>query len=598
MVFALGVAPAVFAPPLYDDFTLAKQSALLVGAALLLLGMAASPEAFPRRRIVRYAFGALVAWTTFAWLMGEDPLGGTLGVYQYRQGYLTELAYFAIFLGGVATVRMGLTRLAVAAVGAGFVAATAYTAVQSAGADPVHWWTDTSGRAIGTIGNANELASYALVALAFLGLASPGGGRRRALVLTCAGAAACFVILEAESRSGLLSLAIAVACIPAAAELARGGRREAWREAGLVAGGCALGLGLSLAAGGASATLDRVESGGRLRTLTLAEGEGSLDTAGEGAPTVEQDVGVSTRFALWEGALPSLLAAPVWGSGPDGLFLSFPKHRQEQLGGAFEAYDLTVQSSHNLILDTATNTGLVGLALSALLTIAVGVRSLRMREHRMAGSHVAWGVIAGYLAITMLNPLSLAAQATFCALLGVMEGHTQAGLPAPRRAEARWAKQLGWAAAALILAVVAIVQPLADVRADDAWGAYAAGDFRGAAASYETAAELMPLSRDYSRRAAVAWLQAGDLEAAERALVRFDSRFGAASNEVFDLAAVRIALGRPAAETLPLIERGEALNPHGLGVEAYAAGLREATASGAVEIGFSPWYDRASLTPR
>ncbi|MBI5948366.1 MAG: O-antigen ligase family protein [Chloroflexi bacterium] len=594
MVVALGVAPAVFLPGIYDDFTLMKQSALLVAAALLLVGFAAAPEVLPRRPVVRYAFLALVAWTTLAWLLGEDPRGGTLGVYQYRHGYLTDVSYFALFLGGIATVRMGRTKLAVVAVAAGLAAAVLYTAVQAVGRDPVDWWTNTATRAIGTIGNANELASYALIALAFLGLAAPGGGRLRMAVLVCSAAAVSFVILESESRSGLAALGVAVACVPVAAELARGGRREAWRETALLVAGFTAGFVLSVAAG---SFVDGNPNAGRAGTGPDESGAlGTIDRVRSGV--THGDEGASTRYALWRGTVPAIMASPLWGSGPDGLFLSFPQHRPADLGGEFEQYDLTVQSSHNLVLDTAAATGLVGLGASVVLTLAVLAGSLRQRERLMAGSYVAWGGIAGYLAMTMLNPLSLAGHAGFCALLGVMEGQTQVRTLTRGTTWPAWPKWTVVAPVAAALTVIAVLQPFADRRAEKAWGAYAAKDYRTAAGRYEDAAALMPLSRDYSQRAALSWLRSLDLEEAERALTQFDERFGAGSNEVLDLAAVRIALGYPAEETLPLIDRGEGLNPHGLAVAASAAQFRVGAVAESVVFGISDTDVRPGISPR
>ncbi|WBL36111.1 O-antigen ligase family protein [Tepidiforma flava] len=181
---------------------------------------------------------------------------------------------------------------------AGLAMAFAYTAVQAAGLDPFDWWIDTSDRAIGTIGNANELAAFAVISM---GLAAFVPERRFALAAAVTWGAALFIVLEAESRSGLAAVALFFVLLPAARWLAGRPGRPMLRAVPAVAGALVLVTAASLAAGGLEGTAARVSG-----QATAAEHGGS------------------TRLALWEGTLQVVAARPLTGVGPDGLHLGFP----------------------------------------------------------------------------------------------------------------------------------------------------------------------------------------------------------------------------------------------------------------------------------
>ena len=177
------------------------------------------------------------------------------------------------------------------------------------------------------------------------------------MALTAALAAgSAFVVLESESRSGLLALALTAALLPLAWLMAR----AAWRTFGLRAGALAVGLGVgllaSLATGGLDGTAKRV-----------------------GAGVARQETSGSTRVELWKGTVATIAASPIVGYGPDGLALAFPRHRPE-LDAAFDDYDLVAQSSHNWALDTMANLGIPGFAaLTAVMVFAAwgSVRTAR-----------------------------------------------------------------------------------------------------------------------------------------------------------------------------------------------------------------------------
>ncbi|OAI39377.1 hypothetical protein AYO38_07750, partial [bacterium SCGC AG-212-C10] len=518
LLAALALLPAVFSPSLYDNFTLPKQSVLLVCAAIVLAGLVVEGEVLPRQRIVRLALLGWLGWMGLATLTGLDPRGSLTGVYQYREGLLTQVAVGVLFLGAVQQGRSDVRlRDFLVAGAAGLAFAAAYTALQATGNDPFDWWIDTSVRAIGSIGNSNELAAYAVIALAFAALGPALPGRWRLAVPFAVTLLVTFTVLESESRSGLGGLAAAFILFPAAALLVRMPRRDIAIYSAALLAGAVVALALSAPLGGANGSTTRVRA-------AVSEG----DSSG------------STRMSLIRGTVEVIRADPLLGAGQDGLYLAFPLHRPEGLKGTFEEYDLTVQSSHNWFLDTAANTGVPGLVALMVLLGAVAFGSLKS-ERRSGRAEIAflWPAMAGYCAVAMLNPLSLAAHATFFVLLGYLAGRAERGLPAPTRAKVAPRFRSAMVAPACISAfVLAIILPIADLAAQSGWDATASGDFATAAMRYERAAAILPLERDYASRHARSLLADGavtgnttSLRAAKRSYEEFDERFGLGWNE-------------------------------------------------------------------
>ncbi len=573
VAIVLALVPAVFDARLYDDFTLPKQ-ALLIGTcgAILLPGLLfARGSVLPTNRVVRWAFFAFCGWTLVAWAAGIDPRGSLLGVYQYRQGALTFACYAVLFVAGSHLARRpgSFQKLAIFGL-VGLTAATIYTIVQSTGNDPVEWWIDTTVRAIGTIGNANELASYAMVTLAF------GGAflaKRRAgpVVLGLVAGSVTLIVLESESRTGIVAMAAFALLVPALCLLVRTpGRRTGVLSAVVVGGMLAGGLLSSGLGAGASAPAGRVRSGL----------EGS-DSSG------------STRVSLVKGTIPAITANPITGAGPDGLLLAFAEHRPAGLTGTFEQYDLGVQSSHNWPLDTAANLGLPGIVALLALLLACGWVSLRgglgSADPSLA---VTWAGMLAYGAMTLANPLSIAGHAIFWLLLGWLASRPSESPVTEAAVERTRAWLLPKAAFASVVAVpalaVAILMPVADLEADEGWDDYASGNFAAAAEHYERAHNLLPIARDYRSREGRAWLAAGvsgdisSLERAESVLTKLGDEYSLNFDDAIALATAKIGLERPPEEIEAVIDTAFALNPNGIYAVDYTARLREAAQRGGV----------------
>jgi O-antigen ligase len=573
LLLAVCAAPLAFSHELYDNFTLPKQAALLVAAAAALLGCALERRFLPRHRLLRIAFALWLASLLVSWLFGLDRLGSVLGYYQYRQGLLTQVSYAVLFAASLqAAGWLPFRVLAWPGIASLAIVAT-YAGIQTSGHDWFGWWTDASSRAISTIGNANELAAYAVIGLAFSAAASARCRRWGFAVEAGVAGGSGFIVLSTQSRSGLLALAIVVCTFALSARLARWPRRLVVMHTATLAAAILGGLFIAAAVGrDSSSTAGRVETG-----------ISHSDPAG------------STRVQLWRGTLATFEASPLIGFGPDALYKAFPVHRPADLHGAFDSYDLVVQSSHNWLLDTAANGGVFGLAaLGSVLAISLVVGA---RRAPAAGGPAAtrsadpfiWSAMAGYLALTLVNPISLAPQAIFFVLLGRAAG-------ANERAESeafasRFSPAVRFALAAplaLALATVAILLPVADISAQSAWEKYAHGQFVAAAHDAESAAELMPLEQTYTRRAASSWLAEGAtgnqdaLRRAELSFERIDRDFGMTSLDATALATARIGLREPPNAVNQAVDRVRELNPHGVFVGWYTSLLRRAASSGGV----------------
>ena len=570
LFLAVVAAPLAFSPELYDNFTLPKQACLLFAAGAVLLGCAIERRFLPEHRVLRIAFLAWLATVGLSWALGIDPLGSVLGYYQYRQGLLTQISYAVLFAGAMQAAPWLPVRAVLAAGIAGLLGAAAYAGIQVSGNDPFSWWIDTSARAISTVGNANELAAYAVIALAFAGA---GFGLRDRLgvgVQAIVAAAAGFVVFASESRSGLLALAIVVLAFPLAGLAVRWRRKHILLRTSVLSAGLLAGFLCAAAVGNASSAAGRVRTG-----------------------LEQSDPTGSTRMQLWRGTLATIEASPLWGFGPDGLYKAFPRHRPADLEGAFEDYDLIAQSSHNLALDTAANTGLAGLAALAALVgaaLIVSARGARRAPPERPGIEpYVWSAVAGYLALTLVNPLSLAPHAIFFILIGLLAGRY---LPEPGATRAPLAPspvRIALAApAALALVAIAVLLPLADRAGQQAWSDYATGNFESAARHAADARRLMPIEQAYTRREGTSWLAAGatgsraDLLRAESTFERIDRRFGMTSSDAIALATAQIGLHKPTETINRTIDRILELNPYGVSLDWYTARLRRAALGGAV----------------
>jgi O-antigen ligase len=576
-VVAIFVAliPVVFAPGLYDDFTLPKQALLLctVGLCLVLMAFSAT-DVLLRDRLLLAVFAGLLVAATISFLLASDLRGSFFGRYQYREGYLSQFAMLVLFL---AAVYVGSRHSGKAMLWAGLVGALgacAYAAVQITGNDPFDWWIDTSTRAIGTIGNANELAGFVLLAFAFGGALAELRSPWRVAGLTAFAAMFTFTLLATESRSGLYCAALLLLAFPVASVIVGTPRRELLRSMAFLSLGIGVGLLISLQQGLVQETFGRVAH----TVPTDAQNEAAIAS--------------STRLAIWRGTLPVIAEAPVFGHGPDGLVHAFTRARPEGLDGLFNEEDLPVQSSHNWFLDQAANGGFVGLIFLLALLSLVAYRSLRFERGR--GSVTVpyiWAALVSYGALTMLNQLSIGVHAIFFLLLGFLAGRTlSAYVPvnvmiATKNAGLSWWLLRGGSGAICAgLFILASLSMLADAEADLAWGSSVDRSFVASAEQYGRASSLNPFEPSYLRNEAGSWLAAGACEGstaylgeAERKFATLVERFDATSDDLLNMAKARIALGAGLEGVEPLLIKARQLNPEGLTIDGDIQALRDAS---------------------
>ena len=414
------VLPLLFVPWFGDAFALPRLAALYLLVPLVLGGPLAALVLDPRalRASLRGADVAALAFGTLAILAtlvsaapGHDLQGEPL---QY-QGLLPLLLYLATY--GVARFAVRDLRqvrhLFAAAVLAGSIGG-AYAILQQLGLDPI-WHGLDKGRVFGTLGQADALAAYLVLALPPAGaLALLGRGRLRAAALVGFLLALAGLLLS-YSRGGYLGaaaeLAVALAAVVALWWHRRGAGRTAvpWRRLG----SAALGIGLVL--------------------LLLAAVPGTRDVAvrawerGLSSANV-QEGSIADRLDLWAVGARITLDHPLLGTGPDSYARVFPAYRDTVLPPARAAFmaRFRPESPHDVYLADSAGLGLP--ALVAYLALIGGALAAAGRALRRADPAVRVVVVAlaaaivGHLVTDAFMTGELAGAWLFWVLLGMAVG--------------------------------------------------------------------------------------------------------------------------------------------------------------------------------
>ena len=517
--------PLAFNPWGANPFELPKT--LLLRALVLVLGLAARASAAERGARPRLArlppslvwpglgFGLALALST---LLSVSPRASLWGSYARQQGLLASGAYLALFLFTAAGLR---TRAQVERLMAALVWGSApvvgYGLLQAAGLDPLGWRSDAVSPALSTLGRSNFLGAY-LVLVMPLTAGRLALARRRwpyvpllvaqALVLALTGARGAWIGLGAAASAGLLAWSAA------------SDRRLAL--AALALAGCGLGLAGLLARPG----------GERLAGL--------FDT---------QAGSTAARLTIWRTAVPLIATRPALGYGPETLRTVFARVFPPELV-YYQGRQVTVDRAHNVWLDLALSSGLVGVV--AFVSLQAGWVRLAWRGLRSARDHwerVGWAaIVAGVVGhLTELQfSFELTASATlFWLMLGMsaalarglasaptspppllpQEGASRnpespPGIPSPGGLRGRprtWLPYLPLALAALALAGQVCLRPLLADSA--AWRAgQMAQPLSDRLAAAERAVRLWPMEPAYRVRLAWTCLEAGRPGDAERQL--------------------------------------------------------------------------------
>jgi O-antigen ligase len=405
--------PLVFVPTFRDAFALPKLALLyvLVPLALagpiitLILGGTAVPRSvrWPDAAALAFAALALIAWAASA-APGHNLQGEPL---QY-QGLLPLLLYVAAYgLARVAvTDRPGLARLFGAVTLAGGLVGV-YAILQQLGLDPI-WHALDKGRVFSTLGQADDLAAYLVLALpAAVALVVTGARTIRALA-----AIALLLMLAALlltlSRGGYLGLGaevlIGVVLLAGSGKM-RPRRPFAWRRVGHAV--LAVGIVL-LALLALPPTRQAAE-----RVAQRALSTGNL-----------QEASIKDRLDLWAVGLRITVDHPLLGTGPDSYALVFPAYRDATLPPARAAFlaRFRPESPHDVYLVLSAGLGLPALACYLALiagALVAAAHALRTREWKTQVFGVALvAAIVGHVLTDGFMTAELASSWLFWVLLG------------------------------------------------------------------------------------------------------------------------------------------------------------------------------------
>lgn len=362
---------------------------------------------------------ALAAITLLATATSILPTVSWGGSYARGQGALTMLAYLTMSLLVLGLVRTpAQARRLVAAMALSGVAPAAYGWVQHVGHDPLAWQqADLTVRVPGTLGNpiflgallvmTVPLALYNLAAALCLDTAAPmdrsptvdvSPSPRPSGPIPCAwwrtnvgralGALGWGIVVVVEvggllftnSRGPFAGFIVALAVLGLG--LARAwDLRRLGRLSVALAGTAAVALAGANVLG--AAALGRVGAGDPLRLVAWApHGSGSSEV----------------RLLIWRPALDLVARRPLLGCGPDTLLSCYYPVYPTALRHV-EAPNAVPDRTHDIFLDAATETGLLGLAalLALLGATAMTLSRLVARAHRRAERAVAAGLLAALL---------------------------------------------------------------------------------------------------------------------------------------------------------------------------------------------------------
>jgi tetratricopeptide (TPR) repeat protein/O-antigen ligase len=357
-------------------------------------------------------------------LFSMNPLQSAQGGYDRMQGALTTLCYLALFMMVADRLQtpVQITRL-LAAIAWGSAPVVLYGLLQAFKLDPLTWATEGS-PVISTLGRSNFVGAYLVLVLP--------------VTLVCAARAR-----NKTRRAVYIGLLVAqLAC------LATTMSRAAWLGAG--AAGWVLLLAIMWRRGHhrfamAAACLGFLGLSGGLIALVFAPGlTGSI----------------GARGAIWRATWPLVAARPILGYGPETFGQVFTTVFPAELV-YLQGRAVIVDRAHNLILDTLTATGVVGLlAYAALIgTILVtGVRAWVSSQDRQTRVVLVVGLAAvvGHLVETQFSFPVTTTATLFWIMMGVLAAQwsSPASLTMSAQDKPRipWSRQL--LAVFLLLAVL------------------------------------------------------------------------------------------------------------------------------------------------
>src|SRR5947209_2273232 len=322
--------PVLFSPSLSAQAWTPRAALVLVVAALglpRLVGLVGSDA-----RPTALAAMAFIAVAALATALCPQPILSLFGLYNWGTGLLFVAALVGAWALGASVDRRGVDVVGNALI-AGILVNAVVAIVQGALALDVAPFTRYEGRAAGLLSNPVHPATLTAGGVALLVPRVRTNPRRWGAALVLVAAA-----LQLSGSRFALALAIGVGVVV----LVRGRQAAVLAAAALVLG-LLLGLGVG-AVGGATTGSGRVQAGG-------------------------ESVGTTARLRAWAAAGHAIAEHPLLGSGPGRYRAATSAHRDLALVRA-EGADRLFVDAHNLVVEYAATTGLVGAAALAVWLLA------------------------------------------------------------------------------------------------------------------------------------------------------------------------------------------------------------------------------------
>jgi O-antigen ligase len=382
----------------------------LTGLAALLWGWTViSGERRVRFTPPLWVAGALGVWSALSALLSPYWRISLVGI-QARPEALASLlaALVTVFLVvQLADTSARMRRLIEVVVLAGCLTAVVGL-LQTLGADPLKTITTWSAsRSSGTLGNPDMFGAY-IAAIAFLALGLALSESRKwwargwLVVMVLASCA----VYTSGSRAAWLSWLVGGLLVAA---WALRSRLRLGREALIAA---AVVVALVIAAG--------------VWLARLPEGKGFDPVARLSGIVQATDSNTSSRLELWKAGLAATAERPIQGWGP-GSFAAVYEPRKSEAFVRAAIPTVYVETPHNIVVEFASETGVVGLLLLLVLigwSLLVGARSLRAGEGARDGARTLLsGVFAAALVLSvalLFAPLTTTLLALYAACLGLL----------------------------------------------------------------------------------------------------------------------------------------------------------------------------------
>lgn len=406
LMCGVAVIPSVFWVGTQEAFVRPK---LWVASAILGLGflVIVVPQNWGEGRWNRVdtAVALFAVLTVASHAASIDRSQSLWGEQFHRQGMTTLLLYCGVYaMARLAIVDRARLLLLAQAASLGSLPVAFYAVFQRSGFDPI-WDQLPADRAFSSIGQPNSLGAYLAIAIPLsLGLALRGG--RLAGVFASAAMVSGVALLYTESRGGLLGAAVGTAVLVGV--LAVSGS-WGWRRL----------------AGGAAA----IAVAGVLVVNVVPGADDSWSRAWERATAdYERDSGsIRNHLDLWTVARHIIADNALLGTGPDTYPLVFGDYRDDVLSpasaGRLRVY--RVESAHNIVLATGTNSGVPAMLLFVGVMgagVAFTARDgIRRRDDGAAGGSVNAG-LAGAITGGFVGSLFITADLTTTWVLWVLVG--------------------------------------------------------------------------------------------------------------------------------------------------------------------------------